>query len=64
MTRPATRRGRPSVSPGERSTDVHLTIPDSLYDRAYAKASSQRETVPEIIRRALARDLETQNRQT
>lgn len=56
------RRGRPSVSPGEASTDVHVTVPASLYDRAYAKASSDRVNVQELIRRALAKDLETQNR--
>ncbi len=56
------KRGRPSVSPRETSTDVHLTMSESLYDRAYAEASKTRVSVPEVIRRALQKDLETQNR--
>lgn len=54
-------RGRPSVTPGEHSTPVQVKIPDSLYDRACAEASKARVSVPEVIRRALAKDLETQN---
>ena len=57
----ASKRGRPSVSPKEPSTDVHLTLPVSVYDRAYLEASKARLSVPEVIRRALTRDLETQN---
>lgn len=60
MKRP---RGRPPVAPGDTSTDVHLTIPSSMYDRAYKKAGD-RETVQDVIRRALEKDLETQNRQS
>jgi hypothetical protein len=59
----AEKRGRPTVSPSEPSTDVHLTMPESLYDRVYATASRERLTVPEVIRRALTVTLETQNRQ-
>jgi hypothetical protein len=58
------KRGRPPVSSSESSTDVHLTIPDSLYDLVYAAASLKRITVPEAIRQAVQRDLETQNSQT
>jgi len=55
------KRGRPALSPDESSTDVHLTMPASLYDRAYAEASRERVSVPEVIRRALSAKLETQN---
>jgi hypothetical protein len=61
MTPRVPRRGRPSVSPQEPSTDVHLTMSDSLYDRTVQRASQQRVSVQDVIRKALTRDLETQN---
>jgi predicted HicB family RNase H-like nuclease len=64
MSPQVNRRGRPSVSPKEASTDVHLTMSDSLYDQAYQRAAQQRVSVPEVIRRALVKDLETQNRRS
>jgi len=51
------KRGRPPLSPDEPSTPVQVRLPDSLYDRAYAEASKEHVTVPELIRRALHRDL-------
>jgi len=62
MSPQVNRRGRPSVSPKEASTDVHLTMSESLYDRAYQRAAHQRVSVQDVIRQALAKDLETQNR--
>jgi hypothetical protein len=59
-----TKRGRPALSPDESSTDVHFRMPDSLYDRASAAAAQDRLSVPDVIRRALARDLVTKTRQT
>ena len=58
----ASRRGRPPLSDDEGSTSVHVKLPDSVYDRAYERAADERVSVPEVIRRALERDLETQNR--
>ncbi len=56
------KRGRPSLSPDEPSTAVGgLKLPASLYDRAYDRAREERISVPEVIRRALTRDLERQN---
>lgn len=49
----APRRGRPSISPSEPSTDVHFRVPESLYDRMYARASQERSTVPEVLRQLL-----------
>lgn len=55
-------RGRPPLSPTEPSTAVGgLKLPASLYDRAYDRAREERISVPEVIRRALHRDLERQN---
>lgn len=45
------------MSPSESSADVHLTMPASLYDRVYSEASKKRVSVPEVIRRALDKDL-------
>jgi hypothetical protein len=56
------RPGRPTVTRDEPSTDVHLTVSVSLYDRVYAVAVHDRVSVPQVIRRALARELETQTR--
>jgi hypothetical protein len=52
-------RGRPRVGVDEPSADVHLTIPASLYDRAYAAATKAQISVPELIRRTLAANLGT-----
>jgi hypothetical protein len=41
-----------------------LKLPNSLFDRTCAAARDQQISVPEVIRRALARDLERQTRQT
>lgn len=56
------KRGRPALSPSEPSTPVHVKLPGSLYDRVYEAAARDRLSVPERIRMALQRDLETQNR--
>lgn len=58
------KRGRPALSPDEHSTPVQVKMPGSLYDRAYAAAAQEHISVPERIRQALERDLETQNRQS
>jgi hypothetical protein len=57
MSPQVNRRGRPSVSPKEASTDVHLTMSESLYDRAFQRAMYQRVSVQDIIRKALDKDL-------
>jgi hypothetical protein len=56
------RQGRPTVTRDEPSTDVHLTVSVSLYDRVYAIAIHERRSVPDVIRRVLVKDLETQTR--
>lgn len=54
-------RGRPSLSPTEASVPVNVKMPASLYDHAYRAAGVRLVSVPELMRRALLRDLETQN---
>jgi len=59
-----TKRGRPSLTPGEASYQMGgLRLPARLYDRACQRASEQRVTVSEVIRRALRDELERENRQ-
>jgi hypothetical protein len=48
------KRGRPTVNPGESSTDIHLTVPSSVYDHMSALAATQKTTVPDIIRKQLS----------
>lgn len=57
----ANRPGRPPLSRNDPSTDVSVKMPASLYDRLYKRAADSRVSVPEVIRRAVARDLEIQN---
>lgn len=56
------RRGRPSISPHERSTRVCFAIPNSEYDELYAAASEQRKEIPDVIRDRIraARELSNQ----
>ena len=50
------KRGRPPLCP-EGSTRMQLTMPVRLYERACQVATQAHLTVPEIIRRALYKDL-------
>lgn len=49
------RRGRPSLVPGESSERVCVRLPESDYDLAYKMATAQRVSVPELMRRAFRR---------
>jgi len=53
--------GRPPLSPGHASTDVCVKMPVGMYDQAYALATRERVSVPEVMRRALGQIL-TQDR--
>jgi hypothetical protein len=55
---------RPTLARGESSTPVTVKMPDSVYDRAYAVACERRMSVPELMRRALARLLKDLDIQT
>jgi hypothetical protein len=47
------RRGRPTLEPGQSSSLVALKLPDAMYDEVYRRASSRRESMADVIRRAL-----------
>lgn len=47
------KRGRPPLVEGDPSADVRIKVEGSLYDRIYVRASEQRMTVNEIIRKVL-----------
>lgn len=47
------RRGRPPLEDGERSTSIHVRVPDRVYDETDRKAKEERVSVPELVRRAI-----------
>ena len=52
------RRGRPRIDPGgRRIAPVTVTFTAAEYDAAAKVAATRRETIQEVIRRAVARDL-------
>jgi hypothetical protein len=51
------RRGRPPLDATDRSTKVCVSMPSRRYDLLYKRASQERVSVPELIRRDLARDI-------
>jgi hypothetical protein len=50
------RPGRPPLDPEHPSATVHLTVPGPTYDAIYAQAQRDGVSIPEVIRRKLARD--------
>jgi hypothetical protein len=54
---PPRRRGRPALDESDRDTVVvHVRLPTRQYDAACQRATSERVTVPELLRRALRRE--------
>ena len=51
------RRGRPPLTRGDIPAHVNLTVPSRDYDRADAIAKRDGISVPEVLRRGLARVL-------
>lgn len=51
------RPGRPSVSDGEPPARVHVSISPKDYDKAHSIAKRDGCSVPEVVRRGLARVL-------
>lgn len=50
------RRGRPSIDPDDGSCKVTITLPNRTYDSLHARATRERLTVPDLIRRELRRE--------
>ena len=50
------RQGRPPLDDNDPSVAISLRVPSKQYDALYERASRERVTVPELIRRALARE--------
>jgi hypothetical protein len=48
----------PRVDDGEPSTPVNVRLSSSEYDYVYAKAQRDRVSVPDVVRRGLAKLLE------
>ena len=53
------RRGRPRLDTRHPSAQVHVRMPDPLYDAVYRRASQSRQSVPDVIRRMLTIHLST-----
>lgn len=53
------RPGRPPVDPTDRSVLVSLTLPGRAFDEVCRRAALERVSVPEIIRRAVNKKIET-----
>lgn len=54
---PPRRRGRPPLDDADpTSVHVHVRLPTRQYDVLQARATAQRVTVPELLRRATRRD--------
>jgi hypothetical protein len=50
--------GRPPIDPRDLpSVDVHVSLPATVYDRAYAIARAKEVSVPEVLRRAFLQTL-------
>lgn len=57
------KRGRPSVARFEPTAQVTARVPASMFDQACAVASRKRESLSDLVRRAIQREVETENRQ-
>lgn len=51
------RPGRPPLNEGDIPARLHVTVPSKDYDRAQQIAQRQNISVPEVVRRGLARVL-------
>ena len=52
------RPGRPNLVDGERTAAVNVRLPVSQFDKACGRATRERVTLPELLRRGLARVLD------
>lgn len=57
------KRGRPTVAPHEASAQVSARVPVSIFDGLCDVASRRREPMADTVRRALRREIETENGQ-
>jgi len=54
---PRRRGGRPPMDPADPETvSIQVRVPSRQYDALYARATAQRVTIPELLRRAARRD--------
>jgi hypothetical protein len=50
------RPGRPTLDPDDPSVRFSLTLPSKRYDALCRHAAAERETVADVLRRALSRE--------
>ena len=55
MSKPTGRpRGRPPLVEGEKTVQLHLSLPESTFDRLCSLAQKRDESLPSVVRRAVA----------
>lgn len=54
MTEDRRKRGRPTVVPGRRSTDLSLKVSEDMFDAADQRAKDERRSLPELVRLAIS----------
>ena len=52
------RPGRPPLDPDDPSVKFSLTLPSKRYDALCRRAAADRETIADVLRRALTRELQ------
>jgi len=50
------RNGRPPLDPADPSVSIHVRVPAKRFDLIQKQAAGNRVSVPEYIRRAVAKD--------
>lgn len=56
------RRGRPPIAPGEKTQAVSFRVPVPAYDRLTERASRERTPLASLMRRAVDRLLDDEDR--
>jgi hypothetical protein len=57
------RPGRPALDENDRSAQICVSVTARKYDQVYQRAQRERISVPEVIRRALDRELREKDRE-
>ena len=56
------RPGRPPLDDDDPSVSVHVKVPGQTFDQLYEKSRRERVSMPALVRRAIARELDDDER--
>ena len=56
MSNTTRRNGRPPLDPADPSVSICVRVPSKRYDALQKQAAGNRVSVPELLRRAIAKD--------